>query len=675
MILSHSAIASKSTPQGYISALFECDVEGAPVLDLNCPVMSCLLLQLFLSGIGLVSAGSLNFDTPYLPRGAPGGNSHHTNLALRRAISNAVFDRRDEELTASTNFSKGFTDALLYKQEATTTQAGVDLTAGTEISCTNCYTKGSITATLTVDGDFNATQAVSSINEEFEASILNVTEAAFDTLQNATSLIWGEFTDSISDFDLSDFDIDHVPMPTLDYDFNLENIEGIPELLLEFEFDDLELYVELATALSVGATYEMNLYTSQTAVGIKVSDELLLGIVLCMDLIIDVEAEVVISSGFHLQVDDGFKLSVGLFQQEVGNMEFPGGKFEFLPVTISSDGAALKALLRLGVKAGFEYKTPTIDLGTGDEWGVSMGITCSVWANLAKFVTNVTSSLLNSDSEEDDCDLSVVQYYEMAVGAAAGASVRLGTQIWGPTPNTTIPVFYTTLAEACATLISASTPAITDASATAAVTARAELDARQASSSLPADLTTSTVSTTVVIKGQSCLSSGLINCPASLQTTTAVETVLTTFVVVSSGEDATFPATTSEVVASLVTFGDNVRDIVSSSGSPTSYVPPKETSDDDDDDEDGDGDSDSPLKGETGGVSNKVILGVSIGLGVPVLIALFAGCWWYWKRSKYTRMRKAAQISPSGEVTDVSQQMEQDAGKSGGTVYVSQVPI
>lgn len=284
-----------------------------------------------------------------------------------------------------------------------------------------------------------------------------------------------------------------------------------------------------------------------------------------------------------------------------------GGNFEFLPVTIESAGASIKAVLRVGLHAGFAMSSAGLF-----SLSASGGVEVGVWAHVAEFTTNVTASAAGDD---DGCELRVVESYQLALGAKAGASVALGTRTWGPTPETEIPIFYTTIDDACA--ISKATP-----TTAAAISARAD----------DGDLTTTTISTELVYKGVSCLAEGLINCPASLQTTNTVTSTKTLITAVPSGVDAVFPSSITNAVLKTVPFGDSVKSLIKSSGSPVSYVPPPPTSTGSNGGSGGSGDVDSIINGKTGGVSNKLIIGLSVGLGVPFVAALIAGIWYVFHR-------------------------------------------
>ena len=213
-----------------------------------------------------------------------------------------------------------------------------------------------------------------------------------------------------------------------------------------------------------------------------------------------------------------------------------------------------------------------------------------------------------------------MQEYTLAVGVAAGATAALGDHTWGLEPNTTIPLFYTTLADVCAITADA-TPTPT----TGAVAARQAADD-------PA-LETTTLTTKLLYTGISCVSPGLAACPQSLQTTSLRTETKTLVTAVPPGVTPTFPASTALTVASTIPFGKQVNKLAATSGAPVSYVPPPplpsssaRPSGKGDKGWGGDvlDDVGEVFNGQTGGVSNKLIIGLSVGLGVPVVAAVIA---------------------------------------------------
>lgn len=225
----------------------------------------------------------------------------------------------------------------------------------------------------------------------------------------------------------------------------------------------------------------------------------------------------------------------------------------------------------------------------------SAGVSAEMFAYVADFLMGVQGS---SKADEDDCQLAASAEYTLAVGAAAGATVAVDAYSWGPSPNTTVPIWYTTLASTCAEERSAiSTPH---------TTAHPQLQNRD-------DLITTSVTSEESYTIVRCKKTGLINCPANLQETTSYESTITSIVTVESGSDSTFPAKTSASVATPIPFGTNVKRFSSTSGAPTPYTP-SSTSDVED-----------TIDGTTNGTSNKLIIGLCVGLGVPFIALLALG--------------------------------------------------
>ncbi|KAI2470741.1 hypothetical protein F4781DRAFT_389679 [Annulohypoxylon bovei var. microspora] len=534
-------------------------------------------------------------------RNTPGSSTADTLLALRQSLAGI---KRDTVLKNSTTLDKSWNGATLLSVAAQeSTQNNVSLSAGVDITCTTCYIKGNATAQFSVDGSFNATQEIHNFTSEVKNEVLNITDQVIDSIEDYFPTVLKNFADGI---DLDDFDF-----PPINVTFDVD-MPDIPECHLQFQFDELELYLLLDTVLSAGATYNLNLYSSNTPIGISASSDLFLGVIFSVDLILSVNAEIDVSSGIHLKLDESVGLDMSLFGRNVSSITFNGANFEFLPVTIEGAGGVLSAVLRLGVKAGFELETPGVTIPSFSfSTKASAGVGVSVWADIAEFTTNITAT---PEGDDTDCALRVEQTYQFGLGAAAGATLAIGGETWGPSPNTNIPIFYTTIADLCA--VQGKTQ--TTSASTAAVTARAD-----------ESLTPTTLKKTVTFTGTACLTTGLVNCPASSQTTTKVTSTLTYITSVASGVTATFPESTGTGVASLVPFGTNKKSIDATTGSPVSYTPPPPTSS---------GDStvsaEHPL-GEVGGVDKRLIIGVSVGVGVPVLIGIAIGIFFCQKRRRY----------------------------------------
>ncbi|CRK29916.1 hypothetical protein BN1723_003875 [Verticillium longisporum] len=550
-------------------------------------------------------------------RSAPGMTPEQTIHAIRRGLANASLEERQDGQGNSTPFQKSFNNAVLFRYDAEiSTEIEVDLPkdneatvnsslhASVEVLCRTCYIKGTANVNITTDKNFDASVAIQSIENKFEAVI--------DDMTNYVNKYIRQVFDKVKEQDISSSAFD---MPPLDVDLNLD-IQGIPECQLHFGFDGLELYMDTQLTMTAGATYSLNLYTSVTPLGFKVGD-VLVGVTFAVDLLLSVESEISVASGFHLKLDDGIAIDIALFSDEVSDIVFNGGQFEFLPVTVESDGVTFRALLRVAIHAGLELHTPFLpDLSVGDfEFpSAGVGIELAVWANLADLTTSIIPGSADSDvrrrddddqdddeQEDGDCRLRVRQEFVFALGAAAGATVAIMNQTWGPAPSTEIPIWYTTLADEC----------VVSPKATAASTPR--LGERQDDEEEEEDRTTTTLTKETVFTALECISIGPMNCPASSQSLREVTEVQTLVTAVASGIEAEWPEVTAMTINRVVEFGSGALGLESTSGSPVSYVPPPPPP------------TESPTSdGKVGGVDKKVILGVSIGLGVPVLLAVIA---------------------------------------------------
>ncbi|TEA11907.1 hypothetical protein C8034_v007125 [Colletotrichum sidae] len=580
--------------------------------------MVCLRASFYWSlAIAFATASVPSADV--IVRNSPGKTAADTFRAIRRRLSSATIEGRESKFSSTTSLDKSFDNAVLFRfaHEAEVGQANVTAAAGINIVCTKCYIKGRANAHLTIDGTFNATEVAEDIGSEFRETFDNLTDYAETYVSGVV--------DKLKDgFDAEDFDF-----PPLNVTFDLP-VPEFPQCKLGFGFDDFEMYMELDTTLSAGLSYTLNLYTSTTPLGSRIGDDLLLGVVFNIDLILSVESEVQMTSGFHIKLDDGVAFDIALFSKNVSSVAFNGGRFEFLPVTISSAGAVLKAVLRIGINAGIEIASPVDgrDFTAFDRNvtvpGASAGVEVAVFANIAELSTNVTA---RAEADETGCALRAVNAYQFALGAAAGASVAIGHRVWGPTPGTQVPIFYTTLADGCA---SGRAPTATLAAVSAAPTEGKRRDE---------ELTTTTLRTRATYTGVECLTTGLVNCPPALQTLRKFVATETFVTAVASGVTAVFPAATEGVVRDVASFGSGVKSIVSTSGVPRAYTPAISAA--------ATGSAGGPgeiFTAEVGGVDKKVVVGVSVGAGVLVMVVLVGACVYWRKRRQYAPVAKSESV-------------------------------
>ncbi|ROW01941.1 hypothetical protein VMCG_05620 [Cytospora schulzeri] len=545
---------------------------------------------------------------------------------LRRDLTTAGLQQRGSDTDiyrTNGSLDLSWSDAKLYSYGAAT------------VSCASCYVKGTAYASLVVEGDFNVTQALSEFHTQFLPEVKNITEDIWHQLEdwadyvytNITGTVEDEVVQFFNDGDIDDFDIcwDCYAFPSFNESFDL-NLTDIPETTLRLEFDDLELYMMLDLTLEAEKTYEIDLYPKvwPQPAGFHVGDQEV-GVIISLQLILQINAQVDISTGVHVGFDDGLAIEIAMFGTDVSTIHLTDGHFEFLPVTVNVTGITFDATLRLGVTTGLNMSA---DLGDIIKMGA--GASATVYTDLAHFNTNITFPEASAElsPRDDDCLMPIIESYELGLGAQAGAFVQFDNDEWGPTPETSIQIFYTTLFSACA------------ASPAAATNTAAALAARETTTALLAerdDLTTSPVSTVYTITNVICMSAGLRNCPASLQSTIQVTSDSTIDMIVSKGVEAVFPPTTTAGKVTAVPFGIGAQRVQGSSGSPVSYVPPTSTASASGSSSTSTGGVAADAKKTYNGLSEKdkkLVIGLCAGLGGALLgVAAFA-VWCCVKRRK-----------------------------------------
>lgn len=127
-----------------------------------------------------------------------------------------------------------------------------------------------------------------------------------------------EVKDELKDAFDFDFRNDHdfrLPAPQIDFDLE---VPEFPETEMEIELRGVDMFVELGVTLSEGLTYTLPLFRS-TQLGGQVGN-VFVGAVVSVDLILSVVASVEVDTGFHLRMDEGVVMKLGLFAREASDL-------------------------------------------------------------------------------------------------------------------------------------------------------------------------------------------------------------------------------------------------------------------------------------------------------------------------------------------------------------------
>jgi hypothetical protein len=186
---------------------------------------------------------------------------------------------------------------------------GVD-SASIEVTCTTCYIKGTGTAQITIDENFNATEAFQNFTFNIETDVDDLVTELVDDAENYVKQAFTSL-DSLSGDDLNNF--------TIPSDLWID-LPDIPECLLSVQLDGLEVYAELNTTLSAGGTYGINLFSTEQPLSVPIGNDTQVGISFTVDLILSTEDEIDISSGFHIMLNDGAAINIPMFNKTVSEI-------------------------------------------------------------------------------------------------------------------------------------------------------------------------------------------------------------------------------------------------------------------------------------------------------------------------------------------------------------------
>ncbi|GJN78662.1 hypothetical protein PLIIFM63780_002171 [Purpureocillium lilacinum] len=251
-------------------------------------------------------------------RNLPGLSSGDTLREIRRRLDIRAHSSNNTVLfDKSTTLDAALDDKTLfeYKNDDVTHRRrdGTEVSASIEIKCTKCYIRGVARAKLTAEEPFNGSEIIEDVKNATKTTFNSIT----DYWDNITTVVKDNWKDWTPDEIITE--IEQMPPPQVDLNVDLE----FPGYQLQVAFVNTELYVELSTILSSGLSYSLTLYSS-TQLGAQIGKKLFLGVVFSIELLLSVESEIEISSGFHIKLDDEVLMTIALFSKEASDFEFKG---------------------------------------------------------------------------------------------------------------------------------------------------------------------------------------------------------------------------------------------------------------------------------------------------------------------------------------------------------------
>lgn len=261
------------------------------------------------------------------------------------------------------------------------------------------------------------------------------------------------------------------------------------DLALRLDFADVEGYFDLGLTVSDTATYTYTIYSTESPVGVSFTSgvvDVSIGLVLYVDLVFSLSAEVDLEGGFTVQIADGSYLETDILAGTISNSVFSGTSVQAIPVTLKSGEATFQADLRLRAECGADAEV--LGLGVDAELGV--------YANLLEFIVEAETS--------DDCDLLLVETWDINAGAYIDVDVVIDYSTFGAVPTVSTTLYLGTTYSQCIGAAATATASVAELAElsvadSASITAIAAAVAVTASEDVSASVAASTASAAVVL--------------------------------------------------------------------------------------------------------------------------------------------------------------------------------
>lgn len=196
--------------------------------------------------------------------------------------------------------------------------------------------------------------------------------------------------------------------------------------VVRLELGGVQAYVDIGVDVSASAVYAINLFTSNSPVGIGFPG-LSVGLVFYVDLVFSASAVLDLDGGFYVSLEDDAFLETDIFTGDITDSLFDGIGTKSFPITVRSGSATFKAALRVRVQLGVETEVPLIGVSLGG------GAVVGIYANLVEFVAELDST--------PDCALETRQWFNLNVGAYARAGFDLDFTSIGVAPTVSTTLF------------------------------------------------------------------------------------------------------------------------------------------------------------------------------------------------------------------------------------------
>ncbi|KAF7548852.1 hypothetical protein G7Z17_g6785 [Cylindrodendrum hubeiense] len=285
--------------------------------------------------------------------------------------------------------------------------------------------------------------------------------------------------DDGSEIDFSLFCVDCEAYSTISPSFEAASILNYLDSVVNITFSDTSIHFDLDFLVEGDGTYTYNIWSSNGATGIDV-DFFSIGLLIYVDLVVDVSDAIDVHGGFEYTIPDGSFLSLDL-TGDILDKNFDGATFVDIPWTLQSGSATITAALRLRAELGAKIEIDIIDLGAEIEVGVYL---------------NIPEIILQFDATET-CGLETTEWLDINAGVYAQAGILSDGTLLGEAPVASSTFYSLALGTQCWQSIS--TTALVET--TSAIEVIAETSVIPTFMVSGADPITSTITPIVMVSG------------------------------------------------------------------------------------------------------------------------------------------------------------------------------
>ncbi|KAH8667515.1 hypothetical protein BGZ60DRAFT_528816 [Tricladium varicosporioides] len=200
---------------------------------------------------------------------------------------------------------------------------------------------------------------------------------------------------------------------------------------LKVTLQDFVAYFDLELIAKTDISKTIQLLKIPTPLGVAISDDVSVGLVIYLDLDLDLSAQIDMTAGFSISFPDGAYIIVDPLTGNIVDRNFDSPGMGYLPATAKSGSATLTAALQVRVEVG-----STVELGL-----IGYAFELGMYIDAIEYKATLSS--------RDACQLYVTEGLDINIGAYAEAVAEIDYTTFGVSPTAKTTIWTTALPSIC----------------------------------------------------------------------------------------------------------------------------------------------------------------------------------------------------------------------------------